>query len=230
MTIWKHREATHTTHVQPPDVPLDADRLEPRRAAGIALFSGGMFLVAALGASVLVLAAPGLLAGNAFAIIGCAFGLVILVVFGQFGWASANLVLVGWYEYAAFIQEARQTYLAALEARQGLVVTQTRSETSLTLDDRFAVLVLLLEIHRRVQAGEHAAFSVRRLRGRVDIAFARGQQRKLGDISQPQAEVLSDWLARNGFVSGRGPRVAGVWQPRTVDDVETLWRNAQWTN
>jgi hypothetical protein len=227
--MMRHREATQTTRVQAPDVPLDADRLEPRRAAGIALFSGAMFLLSACGASLLLLAAPELLAGSAFALIGCAFGAVVLVVFGAFGWSSAKLVIVGWHEYASFIREARASYLDALDARQGLVVTDTQSETTITVDDPVRVLALLVEIHRREMSGDVSAHTVRGLRDTGGyLTFARGQQRRVGTVSDTQARAIADWLYQHRLTADSTTHNHRYWTAKTYDDVLAAYFKSSW--
>lgn len=200
------REYTQVKRPVPPPIDLDAGRLDVIRAALAGFFVLGSLLIASLGGWMLVrlwpVSALGVVVGCVLALVGLAFGLVVLFVSVR-EWLDHRDRVADWHA-------------VALDAysESGAEVVEHVSEWEFSADNPAHVLLAALWCHRQLAAGREAPWSVRSLTGPVFMS-----NRRVGDVSKLTAERLGARFARLGLVDGRSERVAGDWLPSSEAEV-----------
>lgn len=117
--------------------------------------------------------------------------------------------------------DMREAYARAYAAGGGETIETTYREGVLRADNPLDVLAVALEVHRREMRGE--PWGIHQLAGAI---YARDGHtlRKIGHLTQDQAALMLDTLARKGLIEGRGQgkTVAGTWAPETREHVIEL--------
>ena len=211
----RNREYTQIKRPIAPPMDLDSGRFNVAQAALAGGFVLSALLLASFGGWIVLrswgFTTLGVAIGLVLAVVGTAFGLVVLVVsLGE--WTDHRRRVADWHE-------------AALVAYQenGAETVEHVSEWDFTADNPAHVLVAALSVSRRVVEGADAPWSTRNLQGPVFIA-----SRRVGSISKLQAEQLGREFARLGLLEGRSERVAGSWAALLPDDIVRLvWDNWQ---
>lgn len=205
------REITASQTIRPasPAMSLDVGRFSLVDAARFGLLALCSLAVSAVGAAIFNAALPGLgdeLGG--FRLVGLAFGFAVaglgLAFAGLVGW----LMVTEWLSHRARLQEWHEVTIRSYDANGGREVSQTVTQWDVLPSVPLHVIGAALAVHRQVQAGKAAPWSVRSLEGPVFLGRVR-----LGDVSPSVAEQLPKVFAQVGLVDGRGPRSAGSWVP-----------------
>jgi hypothetical protein len=206
----RHTESTLITRPVAPPVDLDAGRLDIVRAAAAAGFVLACLLIAA-GAAWGFLAAQDARSGLGQALAGAV--VVVCLLFG---------LVVAWLSVSEWTQQQQRIaewHAAALVAYQeaGAETVQQISEWELTTANPAHVLIVALDIQRRIEAGSDTPHSVRALRGPLMLSGSRA-----GELSKSGAELMRQRLAALGLIEGSREGYAGHWVPRDYNDVVEL--------
>lgn len=143
------------------------------------------------------------------------FGLAVAGVAVTFGGIVLRVSVAEWIDHRQRIQDWHAVTLANYTAL-GAETVEHVSEWDFTTENPAHVLLTALWVHQRLQDQERGelAYTVRGLYGPLFLAG-----RRVGTISKGTAERMGQKFAQLGIVAGRKERQAGVWVPRTADEV-----------
>lgn len=204
-----------------PRMNLDVGRLTVREAAGLGGLAVAALGVATVGGLIAWAAGPhgyedpANVSGWRFLL--WSFGGLVAIV----GWGLAvvicYLTVTDWLEYRRRLTDWHYAALDSFNQNGGVQIEQTLTQWELSAQQPLHVLAAALAVHQKVLAGEKNAHSVRQLAGPAWLGLLR-----LGDVPNGQAEALGKTFEQLKLITGRAPRSAGEWAPKTADDVVRL--------
>lgn len=200
---------------------LDVGRLTMREAAGLGGLAVAALAVATVGGLIAWAAGPHAyeaidrLSGWRFLL--WLFGVAVGVLGWSFSVVVCYLTLQDWTQYRQRLNDWHYAALESFDRSGGVQIEQTLTQWELGAQQPLHVLAVALAVHAKVAAGEAGAYSVRQLAGPTTLGHVR-----LGDVPQAQTEAMGKTFEQLKLITGRAPRKAGEWAPKSADDVVRL--------
>lgn len=214
----QRREQVRVSKPLAPPIDLDAGAIDLRQAVLAVLFGLGLLVVALGGALVVSLSAR----GSDWSWLGIIAGALVSLVGVGLGGTVFRVLLLQWHDHRARVVAWNTAALGSYIEQRGAVIAEEITEYSFTVSNPLHVMVIALEVHRRVVAGEEFAHATRSLRGPVFMGGVR-----VGELSKTRAEEMAQRLAALGLIVGRCEGYAGRWSPVSYDDVIVRLTSAQ---
>ena len=214
-----------------PPADLDHGRLEWKNAA----IFGAMIIAGGAGGITLGLAAWSIVPGDyqpwsvtrAWGVGGAAVLSAICWTFAAF---VAWRMFAGWQRHAAWVEDCRAHWLASSAKRNGLAIAEQTNEYTLYPNKVPDLVLATIWIQYQVEAGEHAPWSVRSLRGDDGPLMLTSGSRSasIGTFTPTGAEEVGRIIAQAGMVRGRKGGTAGEWIPTSMEEaIEMIVKGAK---
>jgi hypothetical protein len=198
---------------------LDVGRLAAREALSIFGVAVGCLAAAALGGLLAWLSSS---VGNGALVVLYCFGSAVLYIGTLFAVIVATLAVRSWDAYERRLSDWHGVTIEAVE-ESPMETTRTMTEWDLSGDRFLHMLGVVCFIQRQIERSQPTPWSVRSLAG--DLWFGG---RKLGVLSNHEAERVGKRLEQAGLVVERKSGRAGQWRPSSlmeaVELLEAGWR------
>ncbi|NJL32535.1 MAG: hypothetical protein HC893_00100 [Chloroflexaceae bacterium] len=126
-------------------------------------------------------------------------------------WLTWYVQASGWVWYERRLDDWHTARLEAFTQAQGQEVERQLSVWEFSDSSPGHMLLLMLAIQQRAEAGESTPHATRVLEGDVWLKGSGGRMLKVGYVAPSVAERAGILFANMGFIQGRKPKSAGRW-------------------